>query len=75
MDSNSSNRFNRALLQKLADAYAHGTFDDKAYRELMQTVSPDTLTPLEQALDQFDFDSAATIIRSWIDNSAPEQEV
>ena len=74
-DGHSSNSFNRALLQKLADAYAHGTFDDEAYRELTQTVSPDTLAPLEQALDQFDFDSAATIIRSWIDNSAPEQEV
>ncbi|WP_323814071.1 MHYT domain-containing protein [Cellvibrio sp. NN19] len=68
-------QWNRALLEKLLAAYSHGTFDDEAYRELTKTISSEHIAPLEQALDQFDFDLAANVIQSWIDQSASAQEV
>ena len=68
-------KWNRALLEKLLAAYSHGTFDDEAYRELTKTISSELIAPLEQALDQFDFDLAATIIQSWIGQSTSAQEV
>ena len=70
-----TNRYwNRELLQRLLHAYTHGTFDDEAYRQLTLSITPGFVEPLAQALDQFDFDTAANIVQTWLDQSAFEQE-
>lgn len=56
-----------ALLQKLEQAYRQSTFDDESYRALANTASPAELAKLDNALDQFDFDTAAAVVRTWID--------
>ncbi|WP_053094200.1 ATP-binding protein [Cellvibrio sp. pealriver] len=66
---------NRAILEKLLAAYQHGTFDDDAYRKLSQTCPAALLTPLDDTLDQFDFDATVAILQNWITNSTADQEV
>ncbi|WP_331345936.1 MHYT domain-containing protein [Cellvibrio sp. UBA7661] len=65
----------RALLETLLAAYQHGTLDDEAYRKISQTCPAALLTPLDEALDQFDFDAAIAILQNWINNSATDHEV
>lgn len=74
-NSRANRYWNRELLQNLLHAFTHGTFDDEAYRELAQSIAPEFIEPLAQALDQFDFDTAANIVQIWLDQSALQQEV
>lgn len=56
------------ILKTLENAYQHGTFDDENYRKLAALLSPAMLAPLDDALEQFDFDTAAELMRAWINN-------
>ncbi len=58
-----------ALLEKLAQAYQHGTFDDDSYHELAKIIPRAMLAQLDEALEQFDFDAAAAVIRKWIETA------
>jgi len=50
----------------LQSAYSHGSFDEKSYAQLKQAVPAAVLKPLDEALEQFDFDAAARVIAQWL---------
>lgn len=56
------------LLKSLQQAYHHGSFDDEAYHQLAKLISPVALATLDEALEQFDFEAAETIVHTWIKN-------
>lgn len=56
------------LLEQLQQAYNHGTFADEAYHKLALLLPTAIIEPLDDALEQFDFDAAAAIVRQWIEN-------
>jgi len=63
-----------ALLRQLEQAYLHGAFDDERYATLPRFITPEALSVLDNALDQFDFDAAAKIVRGWINHHSPSPE-
>lgn len=64
------------LLRKLEQAYDQGTFDDARYRALAKQLAPAQLSALDNTLDQFDFDAAAALVRTWINAHphSPEEQ-
>lgn len=50
-------------------AYQHGTFDDDSYRALTAALPPTVITPLDDALEQFDFDKAIALLSVWIETA------
>ncbi|PUA28485.1 MAG: hypothetical protein B0W54_18760 [Cellvibrio sp. 79] len=57
------------LLEALVHAYQHGTFDDDNYRALAKALPATVITPLDNALEQFDFDAAIALLTAWIENA------
>ncbi|HEY8939566.1 MAG TPA: PAS domain S-box protein [Cellvibrio sp.] len=57
------------LLEQLMQAYQHGTFDDDAYRTLAKALPATVITPLDEALEQFDFDTAVALLSAWIETA------
>lgn len=55
-----------SVLQRLEKAYQRSTLDDDSYQQLTKAIPPSQLQPLEEALDQFDFDKALEFIRGLI---------
>lgn len=59
----------RALLLSLQSAYSHGSFDEKSYAQLKQAVPAAVLKPLDEALEQFDFDTALRLVAHWLETA------
>lgn len=58
-----------ALLERVADASKHSTIDDESLSQLKSLLSSTHWSQLEDALDQFDFDTATELLEQWM-NSA-----
>jgi two-component system sensor histidine kinase/response regulator len=56
----------QSLLLSLQLAYSHGTFDEDGYEQLKQFLPASNLKPLDEALEQFDFDAAAQVVAQWL---------
>jgi CheY-like chemotaxis protein len=55
-----------ALLERVADASKHSTIDDESLGQLKSLLSATHWSQLEDALDQFDFDTATDLLEQWM---------